>query len=73
MKKPIFIGCMGGVPKKARFLTGCNDSMISYLDPHHVEERVDKMRLQRELDKFMCKDYRLLTKEELDPNMGICF
>jgi len=36
MKLSMFIGCLGGIPKKARFLTGIYKDDISYLDPHYV-------------------------------------
>lgn len=37
MELPIFMGCIGGVPGKARFLSGKHGSKISYLDPHLVQ------------------------------------
>lgn len=40
---------MGGVPKKARFLTGRQLDRISYLDPHYVESAVDQMSLNKKL------------------------
>jgi len=43
MELSIFSGCLGGVPRKARFLTGKCGERISYLDPHHVEETVERI------------------------------
>jgi len=37
MKLPSFSGCLGGTPRKARYLTGRYGNDISYLDPHYVE------------------------------------
>jgi cysteine protease ATG4 len=36
MSLPVFNGCLGGMPEKARFLTGRHEERISYLDPHYV-------------------------------------
>jgi hypothetical protein len=46
MKLPMFIGCLGGIPNKARFLTGIYDDKISYLDPHYVEDKVERINLE---------------------------
>jgi hypothetical protein len=43
MELPIFSGCLGGVPTKARFLTGRYGEKLSYLDPHHVEDTVGRI------------------------------
>ena len=49
MELPIFSGCIGGIPRKARFLTGKNNDKISYLDPHYVEDAVDRIHLKANL------------------------
>lgn len=67
MSLPIFNGCMGGVPAKARFLTGRQLDRISYLDPHYVESAVDQMSLNKKLEVFQCKQIRFMTCDELDP------
>lgn len=58
---------MGGVPAKARFLTGKQSDRISYLDPHYVESAVDQMSLNKKLEVFQCKQVRFMTCDELDP------
>jgi hypothetical protein len=45
MSLPIFNGCLGGLPQKARFLTGRLQDKISYMDPHYVECSVDQLHL----------------------------
>lgn len=62
MQLTMFCGCLGGVPRKARFLTGICGDKISYLDPHYVEETVDRIELQKKIDSFYCKDYRLMNR-----------
>jgi hypothetical protein len=49
MQTPIFAGCLGGIPKKARFLTGCHEGKLSYLDPHYVFDCVPPMKLNKNL------------------------
>jgi len=56
------LGCLGGIPKKARFLTGKAGDKISYLDPHYVTESVKKYELHKKIDTFNCKDYRLMSR-----------
>ena len=73
MKLASFSGCLGGTPKKARYLTGRYGEEISYLDPHYVETEVDRMNLKKEMDKFHCKEYLLMAREDLDTDIAICF
>ena len=47
MSDPCFCGGLGGTPGKARYLTGRNGSQISYLDPHHVNEEIVKLSLEK--------------------------
>lgn len=55
MTWPWTVGCLGGRPKQARFLTGRNADKLSYLDPHYVEKEIDRINLAQEIDKFSCK------------------
>jgi hypothetical protein len=36
-------------------------------------QTVDRMALQTKLETFSCADYRLMTRQELDPAIAICF
>lgn len=73
MSLPIFSGCLGGIPEKARFLTGRYEEMISYLDPHYVGDPVHPMTLTHNTSAFQCQEVRYMAREELDPQMALCF
>jgi hypothetical protein len=73
MGMDMFAGCLGGIANKARFITGRCKQKLSYLDPHYVMQTVDRMALQTKLETFSCADYRLMTRQELDPAIAICF
>ena len=72
MELPIFAGCLGGVPKQARFLTGRVGEELCYLDPHYVLPAVDRINLSQEIDTFRCSDFRLMDQEQMDPSVGVC-
>jgi hypothetical protein len=47
MELPTFSSCLGGVPEKARFITGKYDDQIFYFDPHYVQESVQSSMLEQ--------------------------
>lgn len=73
MTWPCTLGCLGGKPGQARFLTGRLNESLSYLDPHYVQEEVEKQYLGQQLSRFVCKEYRLMDRQDLDPSLAFCF
>jgi cysteine protease ATG4 len=39
---PTSVGIIGGVPSKALYIVGHEGDDLIYLDPHYVQEHVDK-------------------------------
>mgnify|MGYP000938070232 CR=1 FL=1 len=73
MSLPIFSGCLGGAPDKARFLTGRHAQRISYLDPHYVQPALDQLSLAKNMQGFRCREVRYMGREDLHPELALCF
>ena len=67
------LGVIGGVPKKALYLTGHVDKELVYLDPHYVQEAVNRRNLHANSSIFHCEEFRTLESSQVDPSMGLCF
>jgi cysteine protease ATG4 len=51
---PYSLGIIGGVPGKALYIVGFEGDEIIYLDPHYVQEHVDRCSLKLNLHTFFC-------------------
>lgn len=69
-----FIGLIGGKPKKALFFMGHEDSQqLIYLDPHFVQDSVNRKNLDSHLGTFFCDSYRTIDYKSIDPSLGFGF
>lgn len=67
------LGIMGGVPRKALYIVGYSGNQLVYLDPHYVQDYVDKKTLFENMETFFCKDFRTLYRDNIDPSMALAF
>lgn len=73
MELASFSSCLGGVPDKARFITGKYGDHLFYLDPHLVQQSVYLQSLTQSMDTFTCKKVRTMECSELEPSLTLCF
>jgi cysteine protease ATG4 len=69
-----FVGMIGGKPKRALFFLGHEGRKeLIYLDPHYVQNSVNRMNLETEKNTFFCDSYRTVDYKSLDPSLGFGF
>ena len=67
------MGMIGGVPRKAMYFVGYQDSNLIYLDPHLVQTAVSRSNLYKNMDSFHCEDFRTINRHKLDSSVAFTF
>ena len=67
------MGIIGGFPKRALYIVGSEDDEVIYLDPHYVQQSVNKRTFIQNIQTFYCNDYLKTKRLSLDPSMAFGF
>lgn len=70
---PQSVGIMGGKPNHSLYFLGYQGNHLLYLDPHTVQNAVEKFSDDSDFDSYNCESLRKIEAEKIDPSMALGF
>ncbi|CAK59164.1 unnamed protein product (macronuclear) [Paramecium tetraurelia] len=70
---PQFQGIIGGRDDKAYYILGRVNKRLIYLDPHYIQEHINRGNVVMLKDTFFCKDVKYINEEQMSPSIALGF
>ncbi|CAD8095647.1 unnamed protein product [Paramecium sonneborni] len=70
---PYFQGIIGGKDDKAYYILGRVNKKLIYLDPHYIQEHINRGNILMLKETFFCKDVKYINEESMSPSIALGF